>query len=188
MRRKLVMGFVITLSGLHGTGKTTYAKTLSQIFNLRHVSAGILFRQIADEKGIAVSELTQIASRSDQIDQLIDERTQIEAEKGNVIIDGLLAGWMALKYADIKIYLTTFDNIRFLRIAKRENIPINEAKKLTLFREEIERKRFKKYYKLDIDNLKIYDLILNTELLTIKSNIRILTNFIQEYIKLHGGR
>ncbi len=43
------MGLVITLSGLHGTGKTTYAKPLSQIFNLRHISAGILFRQIAEE-------------------------------------------------------------------------------------------------------------------------------------------
>ena len=96
------MGLVITLSGLHGTGKTTYAKTLSQIFNLRHISAGILFRQIAAEKKISISELTQMAARNDKIDQLIDERTRMEAERGNVIIDGLLAGWIALKYVNIK--------------------------------------------------------------------------------------
>jgi cytidylate kinase len=181
------MELVITLSGLHGTGKTTYAKTLSKIFNLRHISAGILFRQMADEKNISISELTQIASRNDKIDQLIDERTKIEAEKGNVIIDGLLAGWMALKYANIKIYLTTPDNIRFLRISTRENLSRKKAMELTLFREENERKRFNKYYKVSIDNLKIYDLILNTELLSIESNIMIMKSFIQEYIKLHGG-
>jgi cytidylate kinase len=181
------MGLVITLSGLHGTGKTTYAKTLSKIFNLRHISAGILFRQIAAEKGISISELTQISSRNDKIDQLIDDKTRMEAEKGDVIIDGLLAGWIALNFTDIKLYLTTLDNIRFSRIATRENITITKARKLTLFREEIEKKRFIKYYNINIDNLTIYDLILNTELLSIESNVIIMKNFIQEYIKLHGG-
>ena len=181
------MSLVITLSGLHGTGKTTYAKTLSKIFNLRHISAGILFRQIATEKDISISELTKIASRNDKIDQLIDERTRMEAERGNVIIDGLLAGWIAIKYVNIKLYLTTSDKVRFLRIASRENISTINARKLTLFREEIERKRFIKYYNLNIDNLTIYDLILNTELLSIESNVIIMKNFIQEYIKLHGG-
>ena len=181
------MSLVITLSGLHGTGKTTYAKTLSKIFNLRHISAGILFRQIATEKDISISELTKIASRNDKIDQIIDERTRMEAERGNVIIDGLLAGWIAIKYVNIKLYLTTSDKVRFLRIASRENISTINARKLTLFREEIERKRFIKYYNLNIDNLTIYDLILNTELLSIESNVMIMKNFIQEYIKLHGG-
>jgi len=181
------MGLVITLSGLHGTGKTTYAKTLSKIFNLRHISAGILFRQIAAEKGISISELTQISSRNDKIDQLIDDKTRMEAEKGNVIIDGLLAGWIALNFTDIKLYLTTLDNIRFSRIATRENITITKARKLTLFREEIEKKRFIKYYNINIDNLTIYDLILNTELLSIESNVILMKNFIQEYIKLRGG-
>ncbi len=187
MRCKRLMSLVITLSGLHGTGKTTYAKTLSKTFNLRHISAGILFRQIATEKDISISELTKLASRNDKIDQLIDERTRMEAERGNVIIDGLLAGWIAIKYFNIKLYLTTSDKIRFSRIASRENISIINARKLTLFREEIERKRFIKYYNLNIDNLTIYDLILNTELLSIESNVMIMKNFIQEYIKLHGG-
>lgn len=181
------MGLVITLSGLHGTGKTTYAKTLSKIFNLRHISAGILFRQIATEKGLSISKLTQISSRNDKIDQLIDNKTKMEAEKGNVIIDGLLAGWIALNNANIKLYLTTLDTVRFSRIATRENISTTKARKLTLFREENEKKRFIKYYNLNLDNLTIYDLILNTELLSIESNVKIMKNFIQEYIKLHGG-
>ncbi|MCK5402942.1 AAA family ATPase, partial [Candidatus Bathyarchaeota archaeon] len=109
------MSLVITLSGLHGTGKTTYAKTLSKTFNLRHISAGILFRQIATDKDISISELTKLASRNDKIDQLIDERTRMEAERGNVIIDGLLAGWIAIKYVNIKLYLTTSDKVRFSR-------------------------------------------------------------------------
>ncbi|MFQ6076866.1 MAG: AAA family ATPase, partial [Candidatus Bathyarchaeia archaeon] len=48
------MGLVVTVSGLHGTGKSTYARALSEAFDLRHVSAGGLFRQIALERGLSI--------------------------------------------------------------------------------------------------------------------------------------
>jgi len=177
------MGLVITISGLHGTGKTTYAKALSNSFNLRHISAGMLFRQKATEQGITISDLTCVAVKNDELDHLVDERTRVEAKRGNVVIDGLLAGWMAGEFADIKIYLTTSDDVRISRIARRDEVSISKARKATLFRERVERKRFKKIYGIDIDDVKIYDLILNTELLPIELNIDILRKFIQKHIK-----
>ncbi|MEM3654149.1 MAG: nucleoside monophosphate kinase, partial [Candidatus Bathyarchaeia archaeon] len=113
---------VITISGPHGTGKTTYAKRIAEAFNLKHVSAGELFRKIAQEKNISVEKLSEIAIKSQEIDNLIDERTKKEAEIGNVVIDGQLAGWMALKNADLKIFLTAPKEKRFERIAKRDSI------------------------------------------------------------------
>ena len=181
------MGLVVTISGLHGTGKTTYAEILSNGFNLRHFSAGMLFRQIATEKGVSISSLTRVAAREDEIDRLVDDRTRMEAERGNVIIDGLLAGWIAREFADIKIFLTTPDDVRVLRIAKRDGISTSEARKTTLFRERAEKRRFKTFYTIDIDDMNIYDLILNTELLPITSNIKIMRKLVQEYIKFHGG-
>lgn len=172
------MGLVITISGLHGTGKTTYAKALSNRFNLRHISAGMLFRQKATEQGITISDLTCVTVKNDELDHLVDERTRVEAKRGNVVIDGLLAGWMAGEFADIKIYLTTSDDVRILRIARRDEVSISKARKVTLFRERVERKRFKKIYGINIDDLKIYDLILNTELLPIELNIDIIRKFI----------
>ena len=95
------MNLVITISGLHGTGKSTYARILSEGFNLRHVSAGELFRQIARERGLSVSELSKFSSKNREIDNLIDERTRGEARRGSVALDGLLAGWMAKDEADL---------------------------------------------------------------------------------------
>ena len=49
-----MMTLTVTISGLHGTGKTTYARILSKDFGLRHISAGDLFRQIAKGKGVSI--------------------------------------------------------------------------------------------------------------------------------------
>ena len=149
------MKLTITLSGFHGTGKSTYARIIAKNFNLRHVSAGGLFRQIAKEKGLSISELSQLSSQTHDIDQLIDERTKEEALQRNVILDGLLAGWMAGDVADLKISLTAPDNMRFRRIARRERISYSEARHATLYRERLERRRFKRVYGINIGILKI---------------------------------
>lgn len=182
------MNLTITISGLHGAGKTTYAKILSKDFGLRHISAGELFRQIAKDKGISIIELSELASDSQEIDRLIDERTKKEAEKGGVIIDGLLAGWMAENIANIKIHLVASERVRIERIASRDQLSYDDARKATLLRERIEKERFKKVYNLNIDDHSIYDMVLNTGLLSLKANVGVIRSFIQEYIKLRGGK
>lgn len=177
----------VTISGLHGTGKSTYAKSISSKFDLRHISAGHLFRQIARERGVSITELSHHAAERFDIDRIVDVRTKMEAEKGNVVIDGLLAGWVASEFTDIKVYLTASEDERFSRIAKRDNISICKAQKLTILREEVERKRFKKYYAIDLDDLGIYDLVINTGCLPIESNLKVISKFIHEYISFHGG-
>jgi predicted cytidylate kinase len=182
------MNLTITISGLHGTGKTSYAKILSKTFTLRHLSAGQLFRQIAKEKNVSVIELGQVAISNYDIDHLIDERTRKEARKGNVIIDGLLAGWIARNFAEIKILLVAPERIRIERIAKRDKLSFEKAKEATLFREKIERERFSKIYNINIDDKSIYDMVLNTDLLSFKSNITLMKHFILEFIKLREGK
>jgi len=182
------MGLVITISGLHGTGKSTYAKAISEAFNLRHMSAGSLFRQIALERGVSIEELSRTAERDKEVDRLIDDRTKKEAIVGNVILDGLLAGWMARDYADLKIYLKCPDDVRMRRIAERDGMTYKESRKITNFREDAERKRFKMLYNIEMDDLSIYDLIINTGLMPIKSNVEVIKKFVQEYISSKGGK
>ena len=176
------MDLVITISGLHGTGKSTYAKAIASSLNFRYISAGSFFRQIAEERGLTLLELSEKAELDDSIDDLIDKRTRIEAEKGSVILDGLLAGWIAREYADLKIFLKASNKVRICRIAKREEISYKLAEKKTLERESIERNRFMKKYGFDILDLSIYDYVLNTGLLSIDSNIEIVNKLIEEYI------
>ncbi|MDH5771454.1 MAG: cytidylate kinase family protein, partial [Candidatus Bathyarchaeota archaeon] len=163
------------------------AKAISKEFNLRHVSAGALFRQIAAERGLSIEELSRTAERDKEIDHLIDDRTRGEASRRDVVLDGLLAGWMARDYADVKIYLKCPDNVRMHRIAERDGITSITARRTTILRETTEKRRFKKLYGIDMDDLSIYDLIINTGLMSLRSNIEVIKTFVQEYISSQGG-
>lgn len=177
------MDLVITISGLHGTGKTTVAEILARNLELRHISAGQLFRQIAEERGLSLNALSMKASEKDELDRLVDERTKQEVKKGNAVIDGLLAGWMAGKSADLKFYLSAPRDVRLARIARRDRCSIEEARKATFLRERLERGRFKRFYAIEIDDLSIYDLVLNTGLLSPRGNVRVLESFARAYMK-----
>lgn len=152
----------ITVSGLHGVGKTTAAKKLADKFDLRYVSAGTVFRQMAEEQGMSLEEFSKHVEENPEIDKEIDQRTAKEAEKGNVLIDGRLSGWMA-KNADVRILLIASLEARVQRITNREDRDLKEVKKETITREESEAKRYKKLYDIDVNDYSVFDIILNTE-------------------------
>ncbi len=176
------MNLVLAISGLHGSGKSTYARALAEAFGLRLVSAGQFFRRIAKERGITLEQLTEDASKDPRIDKLIDDMTKHEAEKGNVILDGQLSGWMAREKADIRIFLTAPDNVRFERIALRDGIPVEDAGKQTLMREAAQRDRFIRYYGIDPSDLSNYDVVFDTSLESLNENIKILKNILSDYL------
>ena len=156
------MKSVITLGGLHGTGKSSVADSLAREFNLRRVSAGMIFRNLAKEREMDLEEFSKIAEGNEEIDRLLDSTLTTEAEKGNVVLDGQLAAWMAGEKSDFNILLTAPLDIRVQRIADRDGTSFYFAQQETIMREESERKRYLRYYNIDINDLSVYDLILNT--------------------------
>ena len=183
MRDRRQENLVITVGGLHGTGKSTYAKALARIYKLRHLSAGELFRQIAKERGITLRDLSYLTKGDRSVDEVVDGRIKEAAEKGDVVIDGLLAAFMASGRVHVKTFLVAPDEVRFRRIAHRDKISFAESRRLTLERERIERERYMNYYNLNIDDLTVYDIVLNTGLLSLRSNINVLVKVIDEYIR-----
>lgn len=172
-------GLVITVSGLHGSGTSTQARKLAEALGLRYVSAGLLFRRIAEERGLTLEELTRQAEQDPELDRMIDERTREEAKKGNVVIDAAISGWM-VEEADLKIFLTAPLEERVRRIARRERLSLEEARRETLRRERSERERFKRYYGIDLTDLSIYDVVINTALFKPDATARILKNIVEE--------
>ncbi|MEM0353855.1 MAG: cytidylate kinase, partial [Archaeoglobaceae archaeon] len=51
---------------------------------------------------------------------------------------------------------------RYHRIARREGKDINEVRQETKLREEVERRRYQKFYGINVDDWSIYDLIVNS--------------------------
>jgi len=178
------LGLVITVAGPHGTGKSTYGKMIADEFNLRHISIGKIFREMAKQKNLSLEEFSLYVEKHPEIDNELDDKIVEEAKKGeNVIIDSQLSAWMTKDLSDIKIYFTAPDSVRIQRIAERDNISFEEAKKETIARENSEKKRYKEIYNIDITDLSIYDLILNTAIWPIESIFQIIKKAINEYQK-----
>ncbi len=153
---------IITLSGLPGSGTTTIAKTVASRLKLKVISAGDTFREIAAEQNMTLSEFGKLAESNTEIDQTIDQRqAQIAKEGDNLLVEGRLSGWM-VENADLKIWLKTPIEVRCERIAKRDDIPLEQAMRETKEREKCEAVRYHKHYDINIGNLEPYDLIIDS--------------------------
>jgi cytidylate kinase len=176
------MDIVITVGGLHGTGKSTYAKILSEDLELRHTSAGEIFRAMAHAKNISVEELNKVAEADPAIDREIDQRMRSEASIGNVVLDGQLTAWMAGDEADLKILLIAPKEVRINRLAARDGLNLRKTEDKTLGREEVERERYRRYYGIDVSDPSVYDLIVDTNLYPLEEMAKILKKIVRDYI------
>lgn len=174
---------IIALSGFHGTGKSTIARDLSREFGLRIISSGMVFRKIAEERNLTLEELSKLAEKSPDIDLIIDNRLKKLVLEGNAIADALLSGWMLKDIADIKIWLKSPLEIRIRRIAERENRGYEEVFYETVLREESEKRRFKKYYEIDLENLSIYDFVISTYPYSYDSVKKVIFGIVKGYLK-----
>ncbi|HUT81116.1 MAG TPA: cytidylate kinase family protein [Candidatus Bathyarchaeia archaeon] len=174
---------VITLSGPHGSGKSTYAKAIAKALNLRYVSSGQTFRRLAKESSCDLESFSKQCEKNKEIDKEIDQITINEAKEGNVILEGQLAAWMTKDFSDFNIFVTASLAARIKRIAARDGVSFEEAKKETKIRTKSEINRFKRLYKIDIENQDIYDLILSTDRLSKKFCTEILINICKEIIE-----
>jgi cytidylate kinase len=152
---------IITVSGTPGTGTTTLARRLAKELGLRWVNSGEIFRRIARERNISLKELGQLAEQSPEIDYLIDDAQKKMARKEGGVFEGRLSGHV-LEDADLRILLKADLRVRAERIASRENKLLEDALRESREREECEARRYEKYYNIDVNDLSIYDLIIDT--------------------------
>ncbi|WP_292370026.1 (d)CMP kinase [Methanoregula sp. UBA64] len=154
----------ITVSGLPGSGTTSLSRYLAERHNFTMISAGEVFRQCAKEHNMELAEFGRLAEQDPAFDKMIDARQKEIAEsKDNIIVEGRLSGWMVDK-ADLKIWLFAPIECRLERIVFRDQIAdLETAKKITLEREHCEAVRYRQYYEIEIGDLSIYHIILNTQ-------------------------
>ena len=154
---------LVTISGPAGSGKSTAAAALAETLGYDHVSGGDIFRDLADERGLTPLELNRQAEEDEAIDRDLDRRLRETAATGDdLILESRLAGWMAGEHADFRVWLDAPLEIRARRIADREDKAIDLAREETRARATSEAKRYREYYGIDIEELSIYDLVLNT--------------------------
>ena len=62
----------LTVSGPPGCGVTTLCEGLGQRLDCGYASGGEVFREIADDRGMSLSQLTAEASSGDELDRELD--------------------------------------------------------------------------------------------------------------------
>lgn len=152
---------IVTVGGQAASGKSTLAKALAQRLGFRHLSAGQTMREMARERGAPLIEFSKYAERHPEVDREIDDR-QKKAAKGDCVVDGRLSKYFL--DPDLSIWLIAPADVRARRVLGRgEKYPtLGKARTELDVRDASERKRYLKFYKIDLGDLSVYDLVINT--------------------------
>jgi len=167
---------IITIGGSVCSGKTTLARELAKKFNLKHISAGSIMREMAKKRGMSLLEFSRYAESNPEVDLEIDRR-QKELATGNCVVDGRLSAHFL--DSDLKIWLDAPLNVRVERLSERDKKSEEDAKRSIIEREDSERRRYMEIYGINLGDISTYDLIINTA----KFDIKTMTELVSIAIK-----
>jgi len=170
---------IITVGGMIGSGKSTLGKGIAKRFNIDYISIGDVMRRMAEEMNMTLNQFSEYAETHPEIDKKIDnlQKKMIKKAK-NCVVDGRLSAYFATN-PDLRIWLNAPLKVRAKRVASRDNISVKEAIDRIIERERSERKRYKTIYNIDLDDLSIYDLVINTGIFDVDATINIASNAIE---------
>jgi cytidylate kinase len=176
---------LITVSGPPGSGASSTSHELAEALGVQRVDGGEVFRELAEERGMSLTQFSAKADEDPEIDQLIDRRLQRVAEvwgasnKG-FVLESRLAGWLAGNRADLRIWLNAPEEVRVDRTADRE-----EMESEMRVREVQEVGRFERAYGVDVTDTSFYDLSINTARWSRESVVGIIMQAVEEYSYEH---
>ncbi len=174
-------GISIALSGTPGSGKTTYARFIARRYGLRYVSNGMLFREMARERGVSLLEFHRLAEEDESIDLEVDRRAMEAAREGCVVVEGHLAAWVLRDVVDVVILIDAPVEVRARRVAERDGKSVEEALAEIREREESNAKRAKRYYGVDIKDYRIADLYVRSYPLGVRQVECVIASFLDSY-------
>jgi CMP/dCMP kinase len=155
---------LVTISGLPGSGTSTVARLVAPELGLAHVDGGTIFRQLAADAGRSLADFSRYAERHREIDIELDRRLADRAHRGDVVLESRLAGWIATNegLTAVRVWIACPDDVRAGRVALRDGVDIADSAAANRARERSERDRYGRYYGIDLDDLSIYDLVLDS--------------------------
>ena len=155
---------VITVSGKPGSGKSTVAELLHKKLGISYVYSGMIFRETAKKYKMSLEDFGKFCEKNSQVDKELDKKQVKILKKGDVILEGRLAGWLAYRnnISSFKIFIDANLKIRVNRIINREDGDLEKRKKEIVERERSEAARYKKYYGINLDDKSIYDLVIDS--------------------------
>ena len=155
---------VITISGLPGSGTTTVSKLLEEKTGLKYIYSGDIFRQMAKKYGMSLEEFVLYCENNKKVDEELDDYQLKILKENDIILEGRISGWIPYRnnIDSLKVVIKADLDIRVNRIINRESGDFDKRKQEILKREKSEAVRYKKYYDIDVSDLSIYDLVIDS--------------------------
>ena len=149
----------IAISGKSGCGNSTVTRLVAEELGLRIINYTL--KDMAAEKGISFDEMVELAnSHPPRYDLELDRKLVEMAAAPGCVLGSRLAIWL-LEDADLKVYLEAPPEVRARRIAQREGVRFEKAYRAMVRRDELDRERYRKIYRIDVDRYDFADLVLD---------------------------
>ena len=161
----------ICVCGLAGSGKSTVAKKIASRYGLKYYSGGDALKAVAADLGYDADEegwwetergMNFLHRRLNDLglDRKVDEKLLSWAKDSAIVLDSWTMPWL---FRDcFKIWLEASEEVRAQRVAKRDNLSVEEALGFLRERERKTRKIYKKLYGFNLgEDLDPFDLILD---------------------------
>jgi cytidylate kinase len=156
---------IIAISGLTGSGKSTIGDKIAKKLRIKHVS---MTHKKFVNAGTDLLKFTKDAKPS--FEKSFDQEIIKEAREGDCVVTTWLGPWL-IKDATVKVWLHASLDTRINRkIKELGGKPLKHVRKYVMDKDDLNRKRYKKIYNIDLDNRRIFDVDINTDRLSISQS------------------
>ena len=194
---------IIIVSGLPGAGKSLLVEMLANEFRLKKVFASHILRNLIEGKefdlnktekstGFFESEdgvkATLTRAKNKEFDKKLDKMLlDLISKEDNLIVDSRTMPWLSKK--GFKIWVQASEYVRAHRTAERDKIEFEDAKEKIIERLENDKKIYAELYKFKFaEDLKPFDLILDTGSLNKKEMFEKAKNAVKEYMEKENSK
>jgi cytidylate kinase len=180
---------VITITGDLASGKSSVTDILKKYLNYEVYKTGQYVRRLATEKNMTINEFQDYVKIHPELDRQIENNSAVYAEEHDNIIVDARVGWYAIPYS-FKVYLKTDIDIStkraYLDRERKSSEPcssIEEVKNQIISRNTKEIDRFFNLYNVRKDDMKNYDLIIDTSNISVEETAKKIQNAYEEWLK-----
>ena len=159
--KKSINDAKIAISGKSGCGNTTVSQLIADALDIRLIN--FTFRSLAQEKGMCLKKILELAETDDSWDREVDNRqVELARKEGGCVLGSRLAIWM-LPEADLKVFLKAKPETRAKRIHCREGGILDSVAKFTCNRDKNDHERYLRIYNIDNSDYSLADLVIDTD-------------------------
>jgi CMP/dCMP kinase len=140
------------------------ARGVAERAAVERLDGGTVWRSMAAELGLSVAEFSALCEGDPAYDAELDRRLAQRATAGDLVLESRLAGWIATneQLPAVRVWLHCDAEERARRVAERDGGSLTSALEANEAREGSEAARYRSYYGIDLHDLSIYDLVLDS--------------------------